>query len=341
MSVNGLQNYTLPLTLLGDVTVKQDLNAKDIYINGTLTGTGASTNILITNNTWTGTNTFNNVTSYTGSNPAVNDDLVTKKDVDDLATAYNPIPTDNIWNGTAIFTNANPPIVPLASVSGSKLVGYSEMVSYIQSQPLLPSGTSNTLTGNNTFTINPRFTNIPSLLIPTLDNQIASKAYVDGMIEVSGKTLTYTITVPGSYNFNFVNRSNIAKIEFILFGGSYFGTQSGSMWSGTVGNGNGSFSNVLLRIGIKDDPTNYKAVNATDVASNTYITVNRSVIGVAAGACRLANTPTPGGEILPDNSMTGTLICKGKSGAANICAYSNILGTLTSAGGAILIAYYT
>jgi len=346
MSLSGLQNYTQPLSLLGPVTIKRNFNAKDLYVNGTLTGSGISSNILVTDNTWDGSNNFTNTTSYTGSSQAVGSDLVIKQDVDNLITSYNsganrPTITNNIWNGVATFSNVNPPSVPLSSVSSTKLVGFSEMVNYIQTQPILPSGISNNITGNNQFTLNPSVSNIPSLLIPTLNNQLASKIYVDSRLEVAGKTLTYNITTPGSYNFEYINRANIAKIEFILFGGSYNGTHSGAMWSGTIGNANGSFASLFLRVGIKNDTTNYSTYSATGVASNTYLSVSNTLVGVAGGACLLNGVAQAGQDTQSANGITGTLTCKGKSGADNLCKYSNLLGTLTSTGGAILIAYYT
>jgi len=346
MSLEGLQNFTEPLSLLGDVTIKGNFNAKDIYVNGVLTGGGISTDILGTDNTWTGTNTYNNTTSYTGSNPAQNNDLTTKKDVDDLVTSYNsglynPITSNNTWSGTTTFSNINPPTVPYASVSSKKLVGFGEMVDYIQAKPSIPSNTgTNTFTGNNQFTLNPQVSNIPSLLIPTQGNQIASKLYVDSKLEVSGKTLTYNITTTGSYNFEYINRANVAKIEFILYGGSYNGSYSGAMFSGTIGNANGSFGSLFLRVGIKNDPTNYTSYSSTSVASNTYLTCSGQVVGVAGGAYLLNGVPQAGQDTASPFGMQGTLTSAGKSGADNLLKYSNILGTLTSNGGAILIAYY-
>jgi hypothetical protein len=79
---------------------------------------------------------------------------------------------------------------------------------------------------------------IPSLEVPTLINQPASKAFVDGRIEVAGKTLTITITTPGSYSFVGANKANIVKTEYFLFGGSCGGL-NGAVVSGTIGNGGG------------------------------------------------------------------------------------------------------
>lgn len=346
MSLGGLQNYTQPLSLIGDVTIRGDFNAKNVYVNGTLTGGGISTNILATNNTWTGTNNYTNTTSYTGSNPAVNnDDLTTKKDADDLATSYNsgalrPTINNNVWNGVATWSNASPPAIPTASQPVSnKLVGYNEMTNYINTYPTIPASVSNTFTGSNQFTLNPELSNTPAMLIPTTDKQVASKLYVDNRLEVAGKTLTYTITTAGTYNFDFINRSLIVGIEFILFGGSYLGTHSGAMWSGKIGNANGAFNSLTLSVGIKDDPTNYTSYNSS-VASNTTLKVGNEFVGIAGGACKLNGVAKEGTQINSANSITGTGGCNGSAGADNLFKYSNLLGTLTSSGGAIFVAYY-
>lgn len=348
MSLGGLQNYTQPLSLFGDVTIRGDFNAKNVYVNGTLTGGGISTNILATNNTWSGTNNYTNTTSYTGSVPPdFNDDLTTKKDADDLAISYNsgalrPTINNNVWTNVTTWSNVSPPIIPTASGTpgSNKLVGYTEMTNYINNYPTIPASVSNTFTGNNQFTLSPELYNIPSMLIPTADDQLASKLYVDARLEVAGKTLTYTITNTGSYNFDFINRSLIVGIEFILFGGSYSGTHSGAMWSGKIGNANGAFNSLLLSVGIKDDPTNYTSYGSS-VASNTTLKVGNEFVGIAGGACLLNGVAKEGTQINSANSITGTGGCDGSVGADNFFAYSNILGTLISSGGAILVAYYS
>ena len=342
MSISGLQNYTQPLSLLGDVTVKGNFNAKNVYVNGTLNGTGLSTNILNTNNTWTGTNTYTNTTSYTGSNPlSSDDDFTTKQDVDNLKTSYDtgslrPTITDNIWTGTATFSNVVPPIIPSASVTNNKLVGYNEMVNFINTYQSIPSNSTNDIRGNNTFSLSP-LVSTPSLLIPTQNLQLASKAYVDAKIEVSGKTLTYTITTPGTYNFSFVNKANIVGIEYMLFGASNGTSLSGSYVSGKIGNGNGDFGSLFLKVGsiTSINYTNY----LQDVASHTYLKSSSSFIANAGGSAKINGVFVSGSVINGDNSISYTGTCNGRSGN-NLFAYSNILGTTTSQGGAVFVAYY-
>jgi hypothetical protein len=45
MSIRGFQNYTQPLELDDVVTIEGTFNAKNVYVNGTITGAGISTDI--------------------------------------------------------------------------------------------------------------------------------------------------------------------------------------------------------------------------------------------------------------------------------------------------------
>jgi hypothetical protein len=100
MSIRGFQNYTQPLELDDVVTIEGTFNGKNVYVNGTITGAGISTDILGTNNVWTGTNDFQDVTT-TIDVPANLDgnDLTIKKDADDQVAAYDAavLASDNTW----------------------------------------------------------------------------------------------------------------------------------------------------------------------------------------------------------------------------------------------------
>ena len=339
MSIAGLQNYTESLSLLGSITVKNNLNTRNVFVNGTLSGSGISSNILSKNNVWTGTNTYTNTTTYSGPiSPIDDNDLTIKQDVDNLVASYNPLPTDNFWNGRATFSGTV--TTPNTSVSDNKLLNATQCDNFIANFQTIPGSISNTFSGNNQFNNNITVQNIPSLLIPTLDNQLASKVYVDSKIEVSGKTLTYTVLTPGSYNFDFVNRDNIIGIEFLLFGGSVNNTHSGAMYSGKIGNGNGQISSLFLKVGIKDDVLNRSSIPPIDSPSNTYIKSGYEYLGVAGGAYILNGNAQPGQLYGFSSDLTANIATFGRANAPNIFAYSNILGTTNSNGGAIFVAYY-
>jgi len=354
MALQGLQNYTFPLTLLGEVTINGNLNAKDVYVSGTLTGTGISGNILAADNTWTGTNDFQNVTTYTGTSLNTSElNMLTKGDIDDIVTNYSPLGLSGEaanWAVAPVFSNANPPTVPvqtLAPFPGNILPGYTDMVNIIT--PLLTDITkneTNTFTGINTFsgTIQADTTVVPSLLEPTLAQQAASKGYIDGKVELAGKSVIYQLTTPGTYSFtgaNLVNGTlaNIGKIDYWLFSGSCGGA-SGAVVSGTIGNGNGTRGSIVLTIGTVADPAVVETSQDTNVPSSTYILVSNQRVGSALGACNLNGVLTPG--VIGTTTMPSNqgLSADGQLAANNALDYSNLLGTTTSAGGCLFVLYY-
>lgn len=337
MSLQGLQNFTEPLSLLGFVRVKNNLNCKNIFVNGSLTGSGASGNISATNNVWTGTNDYTNTTTCSSVSVPLNNELTKKQDCDNLVLSYNPLLTNNTWNGQAVFTNTV--LIPNSAISNNKLLNNAECVNFVNNFQKIPASVSNTFTGNNQFVNNIQVANIPSLLVPTLENQLASKVYVDARLEVAGKTLTYTILTPGAYSFSFINLDKIIGIDFCLFGGSLNNLTSGAFYSGKIGNANGQLSSLFLSVGIKDDQTNYTA-NSLTLPSNTFLKSGADFVGIAGGAY-LLNGVMQGGSIYGfSDGLTPTGASFGRVNMSNVFRYSNILGTTNSTGGCILVAYY-
>jgi hypothetical protein len=341
MSLQGFQDYTQPLVLNGEVTINGTLNAKNIYVSGAITGAGISTDILATDNVWTGTNDFQDVVSYTGSAVVGATDLIQKEDVDDAVSGYNPLPINNIWTASPTFSNVIAPYVPPftgATLNPFNLYSYVSMTNYTGANPSALLSSNNTFTGTNNFSGSFTGVAIQSLEAPTLTTQPASKAYVDAKIEVAGKTLTYTITQSGVYNFVNVNRANVAKIDFWLFGGSC-GGYSGAVVSGTIGNGCGLNGSLTLNVGTTADPSVVVTTQDKTTPSSTTLLVSNVLVAGASGACNLNGTLV-GGTILPNdyNGQNGLSI--GGINGTNALAYSNILGTGTSAGGAIFVAYF-
>lgn len=357
MALAGLQNYTFPLTLLGEVTVRGDLNTKDIYVSGTVTGAGISADILGEDNTWKGTNDFQNVSSYTGTIPATQyPQMLTKKDIDDAVLAYNPLPTSNNWGEgfapvpRATFSNANPPVLPIipgpsGAWAGNNLFGYTDMQTLVSANLVQnQTGKATTYSGINTFgTVQVDSTIVPSLLEPTLPQQAVAKGYIDGKVELSGKSIMFQILTPGTYNFTDATLTggslgNIGKIDYWLFSGSCGGA-SGAVVSGTIGNGQGIRGSIFLTVGTTAAPAVVYTVQDTTVPSTTSLSVSGQLIAVADGACNLNGVLTPG--VVGSTSMTtqGTS-CNGQLASNNVLDYSNLLGTTTSAGGCLFVAYY-
>lgn len=342
MALAGLQNYAQPLTLLGDVFIAGDFNAKDVYVSGTVTGAGISSDILGTDNTWIGTNDFQNDTFYTGTDPPIGDtDMLTKEDIDDAVILYDPLSTANEWLIAPTFSNANPPVLPQtgAPVPANILLGYNDMVSNGNLNDAdLTKNATNTWTGQNTFTGFVGIDLFSPLEVPTALQNPASKAYIDGKIAVAGKAVTFVITTPGVYDFANVNIGAIGKIDYMLFSGSN-GQDSGAVVSGTIGNGLGLNGSLLLTIGTVADPAVVYTVQDSTVPSTTQFLVSSKVVASAIGACNLNGALVPG-IVGPTTyfSIMGT--CSDGRQADNLLAYSNLLGTTTSAGGCVFVAYY-
>jgi len=340
MSLQGFQGYTQPLVLNGEVTINGSLNAKNVYVSGVITGAGISTDILATDNVWTGTNDFQDVVSYTGGAVAGATDLIQQAQVDQEVAGYNPLTISNIWTAIPTFSNVDPPSVPPesgATLNPADLFSYTSMTNYTTANPSGLLATNNTFTGTQNFT-GFAGVSIPQLEIPTALQQPASKAYVDGKIEVAGKTLTYTITTAGTYSFININRANIAKIDYWLFGGSC-GGYSGAVVSGTIGNGLGINGSLVLNIGTTADPAVVVTTQDKNTPSSTSLLVSNVLVAGAGGACNL-NGSLVGGNILTNDYGGVNGISIGGINGTNALAYSNILGTGTSAGGAIFVAQY-
>jgi hypothetical protein len=340
MSLQGFQDYTQPLVLNGEVTINGTLNAKNVYVSGIITGSGISTNILATDNVWSGTNDYQDVVSYTGVASVGATDLIQKDDVDNAVAGYDPLSLNNLWTAIPTFSNVDPPSVP--PIAGAVVIP-ADLYSYTSMTNYTTANSSGILSANNTFSGTQDFTlfagvGIPQLEIPTALQQPASKAYVDGKIEVAGKTLTYTITTAGTYSFIGINRANIAKIDFWLFGGSC-GGYSGAVVSGTIGNGLGANGSLVLNVGTTADPSVVVTTQDKTTPSSTYLTVSSVVVGGAGGACNLNGTVVGGNILTNDYGGVNGLSIGGVNGASAL-AYSTILGTGTSAGGAIFVAQY-
>jgi hypothetical protein len=341
MSLQGFQNFPHQLVLNCGTTINGALNAKNIYISGALTGAGISTDILNTDNTWTETNDFQDVVSYTGVDFPVFNDLTTQQDVDDAVAGYDPLPTNNEWGLLApTFSNAVPPSVPTfvgSPINLTELYNYISMQNYTGANPSSALTSSNTWSGTQTFSTFVGVAPASPLENPTTATNPASKAYIDAKIEAAGKTLTFTISTAGNYTFANINRANVAKLDYWLFSGSC-GGYSGSVVSGTIGNGNGVNGSLFLQVGTTADPA-VVYTDTTALPSTTYMLVNNYKVGVALGACNL-NGVVQGGTLgVADLGGVNGLSCSGILGA-NPLANGALLGTATSVGGAILVAYF-
>ena len=346
MALQGLQNYTFPLTLLGETTVNGDLNVKDVYVNGVITGSGVSSDIFGSDNTWIGTNDFQNDAFYTGViAPANQTDMLTKEDIDNDVAAYNPLPDTNLWSVAPVFSNANPPVLPIAGVNAPDqiLLGYDDMETVATSLFTdVTKNATNRFTGINTFTnVIQGSVTTPLDAVP---QRAATKDYIDQQMSVGGKTVAYVVTTQGQSSFTDItgrSQESAITIDYMLFSGSCGGA-SGSFVSGTIGNGLGQRGALVFKVGNVANPSTVYTtqLGTTLLPSSTAIIVSNIIVANAAGACNLNGVITPG--IVGNTTYASTINASsnGQVGANNIFAYNNQFGTTTSTGGMILVVHY-
>jgi hypothetical protein len=146
------------------------------------------------------------------------------------------------------------------------------------------------------------------------------------------------VTTPGSYNFANANIGAIGKIDYMLFSGSN-GQDSGAVVTGTIGNGIALNGSLQLLIGTAADPAVVYTTQDLTVPSSTQFLVAGITVASAIGACNLNGTLVPG---IVGPTTYGALLGFSAAGRPtdNLLTYSNLLGTTTSAGGCVFVAYY-
>ena len=340
MSLGGLQDYPFPLTLNAPTTtVTDDLYARNVYVDGNITGSGIQTDLLPTANIWTGLNDYTATAYYSGTLPiasAGDTVLTTKEDVDTLPPLFNPLPTANTWTATPTFsnTNINTPIISTSFTSSNpvppttllNLSGFNIWKSYafIDLKVL-----ANTWTGTQTFS---NGMTISSPIDPVLSNEAVIKLYPDNVIEKVGKTLTFTFPSPGTYYLTNINRSSIGTMDYIIIGG---GSQiagvtqsTGAYVSSTIGNANGTSSSITIVVGtaeVEQVGTFFPTYTTANAPTNSTIKIGGKTIAFAGGGTQGStdNTGNQAGKVgatsvtsragLSSNGVIGsqTLVCAG------------------------------
>jgi len=133
---------------------------------------------------------------------------------------------------------------------------------------------------------------------------------------------------------------NVGKIDFWLFSGACLAQASGSVVSGSIGNGNGLRGNIQLVVGTTTDPATVYTVQDTTVPSTSSLSVSNQLVAVADGACNLNGVVVPG--VVGSTSMVTQqgASANGQLAANNVLDYGTALGTTTSAGGCLFVIYY-
>lgn len=295
MSIRSINGLKQPLTLNGDVDFLETLSCKDIYVSGTITGAGYDDAILAKNNTWTGTNDFTGGLTSSDTTAPIPANFIRKDVADQTATDYNPTGRDNNWAGTATFSVENPSV---PGGGGTAVAGADDLVNYQDLQYSL-SQLASPLTQDNTFTGTNDFTSGEAKLVtivPNGEDQIASKAYVDGVIEVAGKTLTYSFTSPGTYKISQPAQpiGNIARIDALIYSAGVqsqvyasIGNTPGFQ-SVSVGNGNLDISSYVINVGEKQTSipqlTSTTSADILALPNSSSVTWKGQIIACVGGA---------------------------------------------------------
>ena len=296
MSIRSIDGLKQPLTLNGDVDFLETLSCKDIYVSGTITGAGYDDAILAKDNTWTGVNNFTNGLTSSDTTAPIPANYIRKDVADQTATDYNPLGVDNGWAGNPTFSVENPSV---PGGGGTAVAGDTDLVNYQDLQYSLSTLTS-PLTQDNTFTGTNDFTGGEAKLVtivPNGEDQIASKAYVDGVIEVAGKTLTYSFTAPGQYKIAQPAQpvGNIARIDCLIYSAGVQLQETGAMGftpgfqSVSVGNGNLDISSYVINVGqyLTSATTLTDSTTSADLLAlpnSSSVTWKGQIIACVAGA---------------------------------------------------------
>ncbi len=295
MSIRSINGLKQPLTLNGDVDFLETLSCKDIYVSGTITGAGYDDAILAKDNTWTGTNDFTGGLTSSDLTAPIPANFIRKDVADQTATDYNPTDHDNNWAGNATFSVENPSVPGSGgtAVAGDEnLVNYQDL-QYSLSQIVSPLAQNNTFTGTNDFTGGEAKV---VTIVPNGEDQIASKAYVDGVIEVAGKTLTYSFTAPGQYKISQPAQpiGNIARIDCLIYSAGVQLQQTASVGSTpgfqsvSVGNGNLDISSYVINVGqYQTSFTQMSSTTSADILAlpnSSSVTWKGQIIACVGGA---------------------------------------------------------
>jgi len=339
MSAETLKDYPFELTFNGPVNVAGSCNvAKDLNVSGTITGTGIGTDVLASNNTWSGTNQFTNDCAILNPDAWEGNKIATATDTDDALadTNTNFLTSEHTWTGVNTFA-----ALPTGFSSGitnitnaDALTTYEDMEAIINDQ--LSGGVAdknNIWTGDNAFN-ETSGANAPIAgagLIPTDDNQAVTKDYVDLKVEGSSKTITYWFDTPGTYTISNIPFERCSSIDYWLYGaGEADGltATTGSFISGSIGNVRGTNSLVIYvadnGVYPSDNPLPYPD-DYPDPATLTpqnpsYIQVSGTIVATA-GSGYYASAPekdpieVPGTATQPLQQVSGGCVEQGQSPA--------------------------
>lgn len=290
MSARKIINLAQPLVLNGEVDFLRDLSCRDVQVSGTITGGGITDDILGDDNTFTGKNDFSNTLTTSDITDPIGNKMLRKDKLDALAAAYTSVDLDNAW-GRAAFSNAvNNPTIPANSaghiLADNVISSLGDLNEYI-SQTQNPLDKDNTFTGENDFIAGE--SKIVTA-VSTIDDQAVSKQYVDGVIEIAGKTLTFSFNTPGSHKITPPPQpiGTIVKIDILMYGAGATGgglSYYPAFNSFSIGDGNDNIPSFVLWVGEAQTglPLLSAYASADVLPNNTYLTYAGKVMGGCRG----------------------------------------------------------
>ena len=329
MSIKGLDGFSTALELNGEIEFSRNLEVNDIYVNGTIIGGGGiDKNVLITDNTWTGTNDFQNTFDISKAQTLLStvedNDLIKKSYADAVVSAYDPLSNDNVWNGVATFSTSNP-VVPDydSSQSDNTLMNLNSLNAEIASyDPYI--ATDNTWTGINDFQ-GGSISQAGGILPLDNEKSALTKSFTDGLLDIAGKTLTYSFTTAGLYPITPPDRplGKIARIDCLMYAGGVNGTGGatntpyaigGAFTSFSIGNVANSLGSIIVKVGSAETVAPYLAdyggnvenlpntsyVKTTSNSQSTSIPYSQMIGGVyGLHILNDKTTPVYGGSLSP------------------------------------------
>lgn len=261
MSLDGLNNLVQDWTLNNSLTINDAVVEGDLNTTGFIYGGGVTFNLLSSNNTWTGENTYSNYLP-TYLLPSADTHMDTKQYAD---TTFNNIgnnllPLNNTWTGSNTF-NALPKVNSNAS-SGDQVVNKNTADNSVSSYTG-SLNTANNWTGNNYFNTSVVNLSVPT---PTADTHIANKGYVDTAIAnfnaTGGKVELFEYQNSGNLNITCDPTLYSSMIVCMVSGGGYGNVNTTPTASSTISYG-GSGGMIVWKMPAFTGNALYQAVYNT------------------------------------------------------------------------------
>jgi hypothetical protein len=344
-----------------NVTTKTYTNAVRIFSFMAITTTGTMwrmmyaqvQNLLVTNNTWTGTNAFNTSLPTSTVTPSADNQLITRIYADsryaELATA-NAFTSTNSFSNTTTFTGN---IVANSLTITPVELGYIDGVtSSIQTQlnGKATLSTANAFTSTNSFSSTTTFTG--NIVANALTITPTELGYIDGVTSAIQTQLNGKATLSGSNTFTNTNS---------FTGGSCLVTTQPENTNNTTAVSTAYFYRMIrgdstlrnISIGQNANPANVSANNfalgfgalqnagatssdcvALGINSLNALTTGYYCFGMGGGAMQFATTSTRcvalGYATFPNGNPTNSVCIGANSGSASSGSENYIFGVFTA-----------